>query len=121
MFVVRTATHDVLSGISIGRIAPPFAIQGKINPMPARIENSDPVRIKLHSPVPPWSDLDVLVDPNGEFRIFGQVGGIWVLTVVQGKKILHVEPIFFALERQPVSFVVRIGDKPRPVRRIEGR
>ena len=120
-FVVKTATNAFLAGFAADSWPPPFSfvIQGKIDPMPARTESSDPVRINIHSPVPPWSDVDVLVDPNGEFRIFRAFDGLWVLTVMQGKEILHVEPVFFAQKRRPVSFVLRIGDKPRPVLRVD--
>lgn len=120
-FVVATATDDVLSGMSIDRAAPPFsfAIAGKIEPVPPQTRSSDPVRINLHSPIPPWSDIDVRVDSNGEFRIHHALVGLWVLTVMRGEEVLHVEPVLFRAQPQSTSFVLRIGDKPRSVLRVQ--
>ena len=120
-FIVQTATDDVLAGISIDRDATPssFVIRGKIEPMPAQIEASDPLRINFHSPVPPWSDVDVMVDTNGGFGIYHEFRGLWVLTVMRGAEVLHVEPVFFAQKRQPASFVLKIGSKPLTVLRVQ--
>ena len=118
-FVVRTATQDVLSGIAIDRALPiSFVIRGKIEPMPPHSENADPVRIHIHH-LNPWSDVDVRVDPSGDFRIYEAPRGLCVLTVIRGAEVLHVEPVFFGQDSRSASFVLRIADKPLSVIRVQ--
>jgi hypothetical protein len=116
-FVVRTATNDVLTGMSFDRGPNSFVIRGKIEPMPSLAGNFDPLRIHIH-PINPWSNVDVSVDPTGEFRIYEGLSGLCVLTVLRGEEVLHVEPVIFQ-NFHSASFVLRIADKPHPVLRVE--
>jgi hypothetical protein len=69
--------------------------------------------------VPLWSDLDVMVDSSGAFRIFRPLHGLWVLTVIQGPKILHVEPIVFAQDWNSASLVVKMASEPLRALRVQ--
>jgi hypothetical protein len=112
-FVVKTATGDILSGGAIDRILPlNFVIRGKIEPLPAHSQNSEPLRINIH-PMNPWSDIDVPVDSNGEFRIFTPPRGICVVTIMRGPEILHIQAVSFDQDFHPTSFVMKLGD-PAP-------
>jgi hypothetical protein len=85
-FVVVTPTNDVLTGISMdGALPNSFVIGGKIEPMPHFAGNFDPLRIHIH-PINPWSNVDVNVDPSGEFRIYQGLSGLCVLTVLRERK-----------------------------------
>jgi len=85
--------------------------------MPTFAGNFDPVRIHIH-PINPWSNVDVKVDPSGEFRIYEGLSGLCVLTVLRGEEVLHVEPIIFQ-SFHSASFVLRIADKPHPILHAE--
>jgi len=118
-FLVLTATRDLLSGLSIDRTLPAsFVIRGKIEPMPLSGQNSEIVRINIHH-MNPWRDINVRVDPSGDFRLFEPPTGLCLLTIFRGAEILHVEPVIFAQDFRKTSFVLRIPEKPRPVLRIE--
>jgi hypothetical protein len=120
IFVVTTATNDVLTGGSFDVGAPPtFVIRGKVEPMPPVSEDSDPVRINIHRILPHWEEVDVKVDPNGDFRIYVPVGGLCTLSVIRGSEILHVEPVFFGQGFRSSSLVVRIGQKPLSVMQVK--
>jgi len=75
------------------------------------------LRIHIH-PINPWSNVDVSVDPTGEFRIYEGLSGLCVLTVLRGEELLHLEPVIFQ-NFHSASFVLRIADKPHPVLRVE--
>ena len=92
-------------------------LHGKVEPMPTFAGNFDPVRIHIH-PINPWSNVDVKVDPSGEFRIYEGLSGLCVLTVLRGEEVLHVEPIIFQ-SFHSASFVLRIADKPHPILHAE--
>jgi hypothetical protein len=85
--------------------------------MPSFAGNFDPLRIHIH-PINPWSNVDVSVDPTGEFRIYQGLSGLCVLTVLRGEEVLHVEPIIFQ-NFHSASFVLRIADKPHPILHVE--
>jgi hypothetical protein len=111
-FVVKTATRDLLSGYSIDRILPwNFVIRGKIEPLPKDSQNSGPLRINIH-PLNLWSDIDVPVDSNGEFRIFTPPSGICAVTVIKGTEVLHIQAISFDQDFHPASFALKLSDPP---------
>ncbi len=118
-FLVLTATREVRDGFSTDRALPSsFVIRGKIEPMPPTDQNSDPVRIHIHHIVGPWSNLDVKVDPDGAFRIYEPLAGPYLLTVIRGTEVLHVEPVLFAQDYISTSFAIKIGDKTPTVTRV---
>jgi hypothetical protein len=109
-FVVKTATGDILSGGAIDRMLPlNFVIRGRIEPAPADSQNSEPLRINIH-PLNPWSDIDVPVDSNGEFRIFTAPRGICAVTVIRGTEVSHIQAISFDQDFHPTSFVLKLGE-----------
>ena len=129
-FVVVKVSQDQLLGGAIDTIGPPFSfsIKGKLDGIPPQSDETEPVRINLHSPIPGPSDIDVLVSRTGEFQIFHALSGVWVLTVIRGGEILHVEPVRFDLRWRPTrrgpqplspSFVVRIESAVQPLLRVQ--
>jgi len=116
-FVVVTADYETLGGLAIDGILPqPFVIRGKIEPMPPQSELTEPVRIQLHSIFDSASDLDIQVDSSGEFRIYRALGGLCLLTVIQGTSVLHVQPVFFEQGIHSTSFALKIDSPPALVR-----
>lgn len=87
---------------------PGFVIKGKLQPM---LAGQEPLRIRL-SPVDQTQQLDVSVDPTGEFRIYRALAGRYVLSVIQGTEILHVQPVWFEENWQPAQFVVNLTENP---------
>jgi hypothetical protein len=120
-FVVVTVKDSELQGFSIDRVGPPFSfsIRGKLDGMRTQSNEADPVRINLHSPIPGLSDIDVLVSRTGEFQIFQALHGVWVLSVIRGGEVLHVEPVHFGQQYRSTSFVVRIESAARPLLRVQ--
>ncbi len=118
-FVVRTATPEVIGGFTADFARPrSFVIRGRIEPMPLLTPDPDPVRVNIH-PMNPWSDVDVKVDPNGEFRIYEALTGLCILTVRRGAEVLYVRPAIFERGFRSGTLVLRIGDKPLDLLRVE--
>ena len=118
-FVLRTVQDDLLIGGAADRkLPPPAPVEGRIDPIPSAV-GANPVRINLHSLIPLVSDVNVLVDAQGKFHIFGGIEGLWMLTVVRGTEVLHSQPVLFAKAGRHASFVLKIGPQPVPTLRVE--
>jgi hypothetical protein len=93
-----------------------FAIRGTIERIPAG-DNSNPLRLKLHSAIR-HSDLDIAVDPDGRFRIYDDMSGLWIATILRGDEVLIVQPVFFDQGRSG-TLTLKIRDDPYPVLRVQ--
>jgi hypothetical protein len=110
MFVVVQADTSLVSGFSAdGTFSPNFVIKGKLDPMPAI--KSEPVWIRL-SPVHGSFQWDESVDSSGEFRIHHPLQGLYLLSVIEGDEVLHVQPIVFGRGFPPEGFVVKLPSMP---------
>jgi hypothetical protein len=112
VFAVIHASHELLTGASAdGVYASRPAIRGKLEPMPTRKSEADPVWIRL-SPTNASDRIDVLVDPSGDFRIYGWSYGRYVLSVIQGNDLLQVQPITIKDGASRQSLVVKLSSTP---------
>ena len=110
MLIVNQAGTELTAGFSAdGTFSPNFVIKGKLDPMPT--VKSEPVWIRL-SPVHGSFQWDESVDSSGEFRIHQPLQGLYVLSVIEGDEVLHVQPIVFGRDLPGQGFVVRLPSHP---------
>jgi hypothetical protein len=110
MFFVVQADTGLLGGFwADGTFSPTFVIKGRLDPMPA--VKSEPVWVRL-SPVHGSFQWDEGVDSSGEFRIHYPLKGYYLLSVIEGDEVLHVQPIVFGRGFPPEGFVVKLPAKP---------
>ena len=113
--IVVQASTELQYGMSLDRAFPDsFVIRGKLDPMPRQNSEIDPIWIRL-SPVHGDDQLDVDVDASGDFRIYHPLWGRYVLLVIQGNDVLHVQPITFERTARYQNFVVKLSNKPLDV------
>jgi hypothetical protein len=113
MFFVVQADNGLLAGLAAdGTYSPRFAIKGRLDPIPP--VKSEPTWIRL-SPVHGSVQWDESVDSFGEFRIHHPLQGLYLLTVIQGSEVLHVQPIVFGRGFPAEGFTVKLTDKPPAV------
>jgi hypothetical protein len=93
-----------------------FLIRGTIERIPAS-DSSNPLRLRLHSAIR-HGDLDVAVDPAGRFRIYDDLSGLWIATILRGDEVLSVQPLFFDHGRSG-SLTLRMRDESYPVLRVQ--
>jgi hypothetical protein len=93
------------------RVPDRVGINGRIEPMPEQTSELDPIWIRL-SPVHGGEQFDVSVNSSGEFRIYGPPNGRYILTVIQGENVLHVQPITFRPVTRAQPFVVKLSNQP---------
>ncbi len=113
VLVVIQAGTELQQGISADGFRTPdlTGIRGRLEPMPRQTSDIDPIWIRL-SPVHGVEQLDVNVSPSGEFRIYSAPYGRYLLTVIQGSDVLHVQPIVFGRGFPPEGFVVKLPSTP---------
>ena len=85
-----------------------FVIRGKITPMP---EGKDSVWVRFQSPYT-RRFAAARVDSSGDFRIYKYLKGSFTLSVVRNGELLHVEPLFFRLNRKPDLLLIKLEDTP---------
>jgi len=113
IFLVVQAGTELLAGFAAdGGFSPNFAIKGRLYPMPT--VTSEPVWIRL-SPVHGTFQWEESVETSGEFRIHHPLRGLYVLSVIEGDQVLHVQPIVFGRGFPPEGFVVKLPAKPPEV------
>jgi len=111
LFVVQAAS-ELIAGISASRAVPiDFAIRGRLEPAPIPKSEIDPVWIRL-SPVHGTFEWDVSVDRSGEFRIQNPLVGLYLLSVIEGDQVLHVQPIDFGQGFRSENVVVKLANEP---------
>lgn len=109
LVTVPSSRRSLEAGWNADTVMPPgFVMRGKIEPMPPEKSEIDPIWIRL-SPIHGDRKIDISVDPSGEFRIYQRLYGRYVLSVIQGNDVLHVQPITFNLEMRP-GFIVKLPD-----------
>jgi hypothetical protein len=114
LIVVQAGT-ELQYGVSVDvRFPDSFVIRGKLDPMPRQNSEIDPIWIRL-SPVHGDDQLDVSVDASGDFRIYHPLWGRYVLLVIQGNDVLHVQPITFERTVRSQNFTVKLLSKPLEV------
>ena len=107
---VRTVFEDMLNGVAFDSMRPySFVIRGKIDPMPPAALAADPLRVHVNA-LDHWSGVDVLVDPNGEFRIYQSLSGRYILTVIRGSEVLGVRLAVFS-QSNSTSFTLSLDEK----------
>jgi hypothetical protein len=110
MFFVFQAGADLLRGVAAdGTFSPKFFIKGRIDPMPP--VKSEPVWIRL-SPVHGSLQWDESVDSSGDFRVHHPLQGLYLLSVIEGAEVLHVQPIVFDGGSPSDGFVVKLSRHP---------
>jgi hypothetical protein len=115
---VTVVTPDVISGLSVDRSLPQnFVIKGTLDPPPAPVADQR-IWINIHSVIGPWSDINTLVDPSGDFRLYNPPSGICTVTVIREGVVLHSEAISFDQDVRSSSFVLKINEKPPALRRV---
>ena len=126
VIVVDRFPVDVNSRIAADSKAPhTFLISGKIDPFPpseqARVatpgeRQDEPVWIQL-SPLFDGEGLAVNVDSLGNFRIFENLQGRYILSVVQGSALLATREVFFQQTgASPTPFAISIRpEHPTPI------
>jgi hypothetical protein len=118
VLVVVPGNRAELGGASQDTMFPPgYVIRGKIVPMPIQKSEIDPIWIRL-SAIHGSTQMDVAVDPSGTFRIYRPLYGRYVLSVIQGNDILHVQAITFNQGARPRPFVVKLSNRPLDVIRV---
>jgi len=111
LVTVPSSRALLVAGVSAEMAMPAgYITRGKIDPMPPEKSEIDPIWIRL-SPIHGDRKIDVSVDPSGNFRIYDWLYGRYVLSVIQGNDVLHVQPITFNLGVRPMFFV-RLLDQP---------
>ncbi len=116
---------DLNSKIAADSKAQGFLIRGKIDPLPAPGEGSagtlrgqpdEPLWIRL-GPLADGEGLAADVDSLGNFRIFENLRGRYILSVVRGSRLLATREIVFQQTgASPTSFTVDIrGDHFVPI------
>jgi len=114
LIVVRLDKQTLL-GMSIDRAIPrEFVIRGKIQPMPAPEASSEPVWVRL-LPVFGIVHMDVDVNATGDFRIYEPLSGPYVLNVIRGDQVLHVQQVVFEDGLRLEDFVVNLSQGPAQV------
>jgi len=74
---------------------PPYSTtRFRLVPMPDPIRTIEPFRAHLSGLIGQGEE-DALIDPSGDFRVHGWLHRPFILTVLRGDQILHVEPIVF--------------------------
>jgi hypothetical protein len=111
--LVITLTREQLTGLSIdGGPVPGFVIRGRLEPPPAPSPSGEPLWIRLKPMfLSIWPQVDVGVEPSGEFRIYEPLDGPYLLTIIRGEEVLHIQPMSFEQHFQAGSFVVRMPDQ----------
>lgn len=94
-----------------------FVIIGRVEPMPSPQEMGASLRLRL-SPIDGNHQLDVSVDPSGQFRLYAPLVGRYVLTVVRGVDVLHSEIISFEQWQRPTPLIIRLRERPPTVTRM---
>jgi hypothetical protein len=117
--IVVQASTELQYGASLdGAFPDGFVIRGKLDPMPEQKSEIDPIWIRL-SPVHGDDQLDVSVDASGDFRIYQPLRGRYVLSVIQGNDVLHMQPITFERTVRNQSFIVKLLSKPLDVLTVQ--
>jgi hypothetical protein len=111
--IMRTETVGANMGVRAG-----FVIIGQVVPITSTQELGGPVRIRL-SPIDGQHQLDVSVDPSGQFRIYAPLLGRYVLIVVRGVDILHSEVFSFESWQRPTPLMIILREKAPTVTRLQ--
>ena len=108
--VVASAAAFYIPGWAVDTSIPRgFVIRGRLEPIPPLAPPFDPIRVRL-SPIHRSEHLDLQVDRSGEFRIYRPLVGRYVLSVIRGADVLHVQLMSFEGSQSPLSFVVKLLD-----------
>jgi hypothetical protein len=110
LFVI-SLTEPLIHGVAVDRATPhDFVILGRLEPMPPIAPSLEPIRVRL-SPIHGREHLDLEVDHSGEFRIYKRMVGRYVLSVIRGTEVIHIQLMSFEQSRLPLSFVIKLVDK----------
>jgi len=108
LFVI-TVRRTLLPGLTIDRALPAgFVLRGRLNPVPVPNKSPGLLWVRL-SPTHGERQLDVPVDSSGEFRIYDALDGQYVLSVIRGEEVLHIQQVSFEEDWQSATFVVPLS------------
>jgi len=106
-------------------ISAPFALpalEGTIEPHSRLVEGSNWIRFNA---VYGTTQFDVDVDASGGFRVWKNLDGIFLLTVISGSDILGTQMVSFRVRRdpmgrrQPTRMVLNLTSRPVDMMRVE--
>jgi hypothetical protein len=95
-------------------VRPGFMIEGRVRPVPPPGPFGQPLRIRL-TPIDSGDHLDVSVGSSGQFYLYEPLIGRYLLVVIRGPEVLHVEAISFDPSAPPTPLVIKLPDKPPPI------
>ncbi len=114
---VVCANWPPVPGASVDRALPPgFIVRGRLSPVPEGTGKTQ-LWVRL-CPVFSTRQLDVPVDPSGEFKIYEPLEGIYVLIVISGEQILRTLQVSFEENWRSAEFVVPIEPLAGDILRI---
>lgn len=87
---------------------PDYALQGKLDPMPSNSDGESSLRIRFAS-LDRTDFLDVPVQPSGEFTVYKQLHGRYVLVVIHEDQVLHTQQLVFGEKSSTEPFVVKLS------------
>lgn len=94
-----------------------YLVRGRLQPAPGQEASGEQIWIRL-SPIFQKDHLDVGVDSSGAFRIYDILVGRYVLSVIRGEEVLHVQQVEFGNGEHPANFVVNMVDPPGAVLQV---
>jgi len=114
---ITTAQRFVLTSalVAADGFAPgSVVVKGRLEPMPTASQSTtglsgELVWIRLSPVMGDAPNLDIEVDPSGEFHFYGPLGGRYLLVVNRGKEVLHVELLKFPL-KSAEPLVIKLQD-----------
>jgi hypothetical protein len=102
---VVCAKWPPVPGASVDRALPAgFIIRGRLSSVP-KVTGKTQLWVRL-CPAYSTRQLDVPVDPSGEFKIYEPVEGIYVLIVIGGDQILRILQVSFEENWRSAEFMV---------------
>jgi hypothetical protein len=111
VLIIRTTPRvPPFTGLAILDSGPFTTYSGKLDPMPPPGKSGEPIWVRLTS-IQRSQHWEVSVDPSGGFRIYDWLYGVYILSVIRGDEVLHVQPIAFE-SRLPAPFVIRMPQTP---------
>jgi hypothetical protein len=117
VLVIRSTERDPHP--NIGEDGGPFVThRGRLEPMPSSDVSKEPIWVKLTS-VDKAQHKEVSVDPSGEFRIYAWLQGVYILSVIRGDEVLHVQPMTFETVHT-TNFVIEMPQTPPSMLRFRG-
>jgi hypothetical protein len=118
VFVVVPVRRHFIPGGAIDIVSPTEPIRGRLEPPPSD-QQGKTTWIRL-SPIYQKDRLDVSVDADGKFRIYDLLSGRYILSVIRGDEVLHIQEVEFEDTASAGELVVKVPEKP-PATLVIGR